>query len=52
LLAFCGADAVGLVRDPDPNPVGLGLLFAATIIPAVALTIFGSLRLAWRLMSE
>jgi hypothetical protein len=48
LLLFAVADALGLISDPNPNPVGLGLLFIVTIIPALGLTLFGLMRLAWR----
>jgi hypothetical protein len=47
LLLFIAADEMGLVRDPNPNPVGLGLLFVTTIIPALALTLFGLMRWVW-----
>lgn len=48
LLVFVIADQVGLVHDPAPNPVGLGLLFAFTFWPALALVAFGLWRLAAR----
>jgi hypothetical protein len=47
LLLFVAADEMGLVSDPNPNPVGLGLLFVTTIIPALALTLFGLMRWVW-----
>ena len=48
LLLFVMADELGLISDPNPNPVGLGLLFFFTIWPALGLTAFGLLRLLWR----
>jgi hypothetical protein len=44
LLLFLVADEIGLISDPNPNPVGLGLLFFFTIWPAVGLTLFGLFR--------
>jgi hypothetical protein len=40
LIAFIAAASLGLLSDPDPNPIGLGFLFlsgsaAGTIIAAV-----------------
>jgi hypothetical protein len=52
LLLFAAADALGFVSDPNPNPVGLGLLFIVTIIPALALTLFGLMRLVWRWLTQ
>jgi hypothetical protein len=43
LLAVIVAAALGLTSDPDPNPIGLGLLFFVTFWPAVALIAFGVL---------
>jgi hypothetical protein len=48
LLVFIVADKIGLIDDPAPNPIGLGLLFAATFWPALALVAFGLSRLARR----
>jgi hypothetical protein len=48
LIAFLIADQVGLIDDPAPNPIGLGLLFAFTFWPALALVVFGLFRLAGR----
>jgi hypothetical protein len=47
LLLFLIADELGLISDPNPNPVGLGLLFFFTIWPAIGLTMFGLARLIW-----
>ena len=35
LLVFGGAAALGLTRDPNPNPIGLGLLAFISFWPAV-----------------
>jgi len=48
LLLFIAADEIGLIRDPNPNPVGFGLLFFVTIWPALGLMAFGLIRLTWR----
>jgi hypothetical protein len=48
LITFLVADQVGLIRDPAPNPIGLGLLFAFTFWPALALVVFGLIRRAGR----
>ena len=47
LLLFLIADELGLINDPNPNPIGLGLLFFFTIWPAIGLTVFGIARLMW-----
>jgi len=41
LLLFLGADAIGLVSDPDPNPVGLGMLFFISVWPGAAMLVAG-----------
>jgi hypothetical protein len=46
LLLFLVADEIGLISDPNPNPIGLGLLYFFTFWPAVGLILFGLLR--WR----
>lgn len=46
LVLFVLADMSGLISDPDPNPIGLGLLFFFTIWPAMGLIAFGLARLA------
>jgi crotonobetainyl-CoA:carnitine CoA-transferase CaiB-like acyl-CoA transferase len=35
---------LGLTGDPDPNPVGLGLLAAVTFWPGIAVTAIGVLQ--------
>jgi hypothetical protein len=47
LLLFLVADEIGLISDPNPNPVGLGLLFFVTFWPAIGLIAFGLVRLMW-----
>ena len=39
--------AIGIWPDKNPNPVGLGMLFAVTFWPAVICFVVGSIR-AWR----
>jgi hypothetical protein len=41
LLAIVLAAELGLLSDPDPNPIGPGLLAFFTFWPAVILTIWG-----------
>ena len=36
--------ALGLTSDPDPNPVGLGLLAAVSFWPGIAVTAIGVLQ--------
>ena len=48
LLLFIAADYLGLINDPNPNPIGLGLLFFFTIWPAIGFTAFGLAQIAWR----
>jgi hypothetical protein len=48
LLLFLAADTLGMIRDPNPNPVGLGIIFFVTIWPAIGCTVLGLLQLAWR----
>jgi hypothetical protein len=44
LLVVIVAAELGLTRDPNPNPIGPGLLFFVTFWPAVGLIAFGGLR--------
>jgi hypothetical protein len=44
LLFIIAAAAVGLWPDPDPNPIGPGLLAAVTFWPAVICIVVGVLR--------
>ncbi len=44
LLAIIAIDAIGLWPDPNPNPVGPGMLFLATVWPAIICLVIG----VWR----
>ena len=44
LLFIIAAAAVGLWPDPNPNPVGPGLLFALTFWPAIICIVVGVIR--------
>ena len=44
LLFILAAAAIGLWPDPNPNPVGPGLLFALTFWPAVICIVVGITR--------
>ena len=44
LLFIVLAAAIGLWPDPDPNPIGPGLLFFFTIWPAIICIIVGVVR--------
>jgi hypothetical protein len=46
LLAVVVAASLGLTRDPNPNPVGLGLLFFASGVVACLLVLIGIVRVA------
>lgn len=50
LLAFVAADGLGLIADPSPNPIGLGLLAFVTFWPGVAMTVIGLVLAARRRM--
>ena len=41
LLGVILAARLGLTRDPDPNPVGFGILAGLTFWPAVGLIVAG-----------
>ncbi len=42
LLLIILLAAIGLWPDPNPNPVGPGLLFAATAWPAIIFLVIGA----------
>lgn len=42
LLVFLIADALGFIADPNPNPIGLGLLFFVSFWPGVAVMALGA----------
>src|SRR6266496_2202545 len=44
LVFIIGAAALGLWPDPNPNPVGPGLLFFFTFWPAVICIVIGAIR--------
>ncbi len=44
LVVILLAAGLGLTRDPDPNPIGPGLLAGVTFWPAVALLVAGVAR--------
>lgn len=44
LLAVILLDGLGLWPDPDPNPVGPGLLFFFTAWPAIICLVIGTLK--------
>ncbi|MEN3976719.1 hypothetical protein [Emcibacter sp. SYSU 3D8] len=44
LLGFAAADELGLISDPHPNPIGLGILAGITIWPGIAMTAIGILQ--------
>ena len=46
LLAVVVAASLGLTRDPNPNPVGLGLLFFFAGVVACLLVLVGIVRVA------
>jgi len=48
LALFLMADTLGLISDPNPNPVGLGLPFFFTFWPAMVCIVIGLVRLALR----
>ncbi len=41
LLAIIIAASLGLTHDPNPNPVGLGMLAGITFWPAVIMIVWG-----------
>ena len=41
LLAVIAASKIGVMDDPNPNPVGLGILAACTFWPGLALAAVG-----------
>lgn len=48
LALFILASQAGLIRDPDPNPIGFGLLAFFSFWPALFLIIVGCLQASSR----
>ena len=46
LLAIILLAGIGLWPDPNPNPIGPGLLFFFTFWPAVILMVIGAIQIA------
>ena len=44
LLVILAASTLGLTSDPDPNPIGPGLLTFVTFWPTITMIIIGLLR--------
>jgi len=44
LLAIIAASRLGLMNDPNPNPVGPGILAMLTFWPSIVLMIIGLVR--------
>jgi hypothetical protein len=42
LLLVIAASTIGLLDDPNPNPVGLGILAGFTFWPGIAMTLIGA----------
>jgi hypothetical protein len=42
LLSVIAASKIGLLDDPNPNPVGLGILAALTFWPGIAMALVGA----------
>jgi hypothetical protein len=48
LLSVIITADLGMISDPNPNPIGPGLLFFATVWPALGLIAFGTVGLLTR----
>ena len=50
LLAVIAASKIGVLHDPNPNPVGLGILAAITFWPGIAVAAVGAVwsMIDWR----
>jgi hypothetical protein len=48
LLVIVVAAGLGLLRDPNPNPVGPGILFGLTVWPAIICVVVGVIRVRSR----
>jgi hypothetical protein len=52
LLGVIFAAKLGLTRDPNPNPVGFGILAVLTFLPSIGLIIAGVVGVLWRKRSK
>ena len=52
LLAVIALAWLGLTSDPNPNPVGLGILCVLTLYPSLGLMAIGVVRTVQRAMSK
>lgn len=41
LLSMIAASKIGVIDDPNPNPVGFGILAACTFWPGIAAAVIG-----------
>jgi hypothetical protein len=48
LFLIIGAAAMGLWPDPDPNPIGPGILCGVTLWPAIICILVGAVRVRRR----
>ena len=48
LIAIILLAKIGLLRDPNPNPIGPGLLFIVSFWPGVFVLLVGLLKVWWR----
>lgn len=48
LLLISALAALNLWPDPDPNPIGPGLLFVFSFWPAMLLLVVGIIRVRWQ----
>jgi hypothetical protein len=52
LLSVIVLASLGMTKDPNPNPVGLGIIAALTFPPSVILIILGAVRSCSRYKSQ
>jgi hypothetical protein len=46
LLAIIAAASMGLTKDPNPNPIGPGLLAALTFWPSIIMIVVGAIKVS------
>jgi len=46
LLAIIAAASMGLTKDPNPNPLGPGLLAALTFWPSIIMIVVGAIKVS------